>query len=127
MRRTLRKAEHMVQELIGILPGLVFFEDGVEDLLLGLVLALLAIVLWRHDFGVDVQRVVVEDYDLVDAEDGAGACDATDEERLVVGLLGVVEPGAGEGDADGPGAAGGGLEDCGGAGCVDFCVFTGLF
>jgi hypothetical protein len=126
MRRTLRKAQHMVQELIGVLPRFVLLENGIQDLLLALLALLAANVLWRHDLGIHIQRIVIEYDDLVDAEDGAGARDAAHEERLVVGLLGVVEPGAGEGDAEGPGAAGRGLEDCSGSRSVNVNVCAGL-
>lgn len=103
----------MIQELIWVLPRLVFFEDGVEDFLLGFGFTFLAEIFWRDDVGVDLLWVVVENYDFVDTEDGGGARDAAYLEGLVVGLFGVVEPGAWEGDADGPVAAFGGLEDGG--------------
>jgi hypothetical protein len=95
MGRAFGKREDVVQELVWVLPRLVFFEDGVEDLLFGFLAFALTDVLWRHDFGVHVLWIVVVDDDLVDAEDGGCAGDPTYLHGLVIGLFGVQEPASG--------------------------------
>ena len=119
----------MVEKLVGVLPRLVFFENRVKDFLFGLLGLLAANVLWRNDLGIDVPRIIVKHHDLVYAEDGTGARDAADLNCLVVGFLGVVEPAAWEGDADGPVSTCGGLEYCGWAGSVNvgFWIASRLF
>jgi len=109
----------MVEKLVGVLPGLVFFENRVKDFLFGLLGLLATNVLWHNDLWIDIHGIIVKHHDLIYAEDGTCAGDTADLNRLVVGLLGVVEPAAWEGDADGPVAAGCGFEYCGWAGGVN--------
>jgi hypothetical protein len=101
----------MEEELIGVLPQFVCLEDGVEDFLLGFLAAAFPDVLWVDDFGVNVARVIVENYNLVDAEDGCCARDSAYLDRLVVGLLGIERPATRQRDGDCPVSAFGGFED----------------
>lgn len=64
-------------------------------------------------------RLVIEDDDFVDAEDGEGAGDGAGEVGLLVMGFGVGDDAAGEGDGEGAGAGFCGCEDGGGFGCVE--------
>jgi hypothetical protein len=101
MWRAFGEIQNMVEKLIGILPRFVFFQDGVEYILLRL-LTLAAHVFWRNDFGIHIDWIIIKNNNLVNAKDSRGARNATDLHSLVVRLLGIVEPASGECNADGP-------------------------
>lgn len=113
----------MVEELIWILPWLVFFEDGVENLLLGFAAFGAADVSIVYNFRINIHWVVVVNYDFVNAEDCCCAGDAAHLDGFVIWFSGIVEPGSWEGNADSPVTGRLGLKDC----CRPGCVEVGFF
>jgi hypothetical protein len=80
IRRTLSVGEHMIKELVWVLPRLVILFDGSLDVFLALSLLLIP----RIDIVWNIRRVVVKDNDLIDAKDCCCSCDTAREQRLMI-------------------------------------------
>jgi len=100
----------MAKELVWVLPCLIVLQDRVEDLLLG---PSFADVFGINYSGVDIAWIFIEYNDFIDTVDGGCACDSSDLDSLVIGLLGIESPASRQSDSDGPVATFGWCEKSG--------------